>query len=116
MTAGVKNIIIEQGATFIWNLTWKDSNGSPIDLSSYTARMQVRKNYNASDTLLSLTSVAGDIVLGGAAGTIAITATATMTSEINSRVGVYDLELISPTGTVKRLLQGDVTINPEVTR
>lgn len=118
MTAGTRNIKIEKGATFIYNLTWKDSNNSPVDLTDYTARMQVRQKYTSDVKLLDLTTENGGITLGGVAGTIAIVGSATDTAAIadNIKSGVYDLELISPTGTVKRLLEGEVDIRPEVTR
>lgn len=116
MTAGRRDITIEQGATFTYNLIWKDSDGSPIDLTGYTARMQVRKNYNTSDTLLDLTTENGAITLGGSLGTIAVVGAADDTSAIDARTGVYDLELVSAGGTVTRLIEGKVTINPEVTR
>lgn len=116
MTAGTHDIVIEQGATFRLSLVWKDPNGTPYDLTGYTARMQVRKAYGSTSSMLSLTSGAGDIVLGGALGTIVATASATATAALSGLQGVYDIELVSPGGVVDRVLQGTVTISPEVTR
>jgi len=115
MAAGVYDITIEQGATFQMSLTWKDSTNSPVNLSGYTARMQVRSNYEAEDTLVSLTSAAGDIVLGGALGTIVITIAASVTQLLQIEEAVYDLELVNGL-TVTRLIQGKATISREVTR
>ena len=42
MSAGAYDITCEQGVTFNRTLTVKDSNGDARDLSTYTARMQVR--------------------------------------------------------------------------
>jgi hypothetical protein len=42
MAAGWYNFTIEQGATVDFELTYKDSNGDVVDLSKYTARMQVK--------------------------------------------------------------------------
>jgi hypothetical protein len=116
MAAGEHDITIEQGATFQLSLLWEDSAGDPVNVTGYSARMQVREKYTSTTTLLSLTSVAGDIVLGGAAGTIVVTASATATAAIDEKRGVYDLEMVSPSGTVTRLIRGCVTITPEVTR
>ena len=116
MSAGTYDILIEKGATFQLSLTWKAPNGTPYDLTGYTARMQVRKAYSSTTTLLSLTSANSDIVLGGVAGTIIVTATATATAAIDATRGVYDLELVAPSGVVTRVLKGDVEISPEVTR
>jgi len=117
MTAGSHDITIEQGATFRLSLIWKDSAGALVDLTGYTARMQVRRRHSSEDPpALSLTSAAGDIVLGGTAGTIVVTAAATVTDDIDFKAGVYDLELEDSTGFVTRLVEGSVTITPEVTR
>ena len=116
MAAGKRDIYIEQGATFRLNLVWKDSLGVPVNLTGYSARMQVRRAYNNPNTLLSLSTATGTISLGGSAGTISIDGQALLTEDMSSRVGVYDLELQSADGTVTRLLEGKVTISPEVTR
>jgi hypothetical protein len=115
MTAGIYDITIEQGATFQMSLTWKDSTGSPVNLTGYSARMQVRSSYESEDTLVSLTSTGGDIVLGGALGTIAVTIAATVTGPLVCEEAVYDLELINGT-QITRLIQGKATVSREVTR
>ena len=107
---------IKQGATLSLTATWKDSTGAAINLTGYTARMQVRSAYDATSTILSLTSSSG-ITLGGSAGTIAITASATVTAALTAPwSGVWDLELVSGGGVVTRLLEGAATVSPEVTR
>lgn len=115
MAAGLYDITIEQGATFQMSLTWKDSTGAAVNITGYTARMQVRENYEAESTLVSLTSSGGDIVLGGALGTIVITIGASVTQVLQLDEAVYDLELVNG-ATVTRLLQGKATVSREVTR
>jgi hypothetical protein len=116
MAAAKKNIIIEKGATFIMNLTWKDGTGTPIDLTTYQARMQVRKSYTSDTKLLDLTTENGGIVLGGTAGTIHIEGDAADTAAIaeSIKAGVYDLEMVVGP-IVDRMLEGEADIRPEVT-
>ena len=110
------DITINQGATFELTVTWKDSTGAAINLTGYSARMQVRETYSSASTVVSLTNGSG-ITLGGAAGTIAILISATTTAALTAPFsGVYDLELVSAGGVVTRLLQGAATVTPEVTR
>lgn len=110
------DITINQGATFELTVTWKDSTGAAINLTGYSARMQVRETYSSASTIVSLTNGSG-ITLGGAAGTIAILISATTTAALTAPFsGVYDLELVSAGGVVTRLLQGAATVTPEVTR
>lgn len=112
--AGTYNIICDQGATFTRQLVWKDANGTPINLTGYTARMQVRATFDSPDHVLELTTSSG-ITLGGAAGTIDLTASATTMAAIEGKTYVYDLELVSG-ATVTRLVQGSFVIRPEVTK
>lgn len=116
MAAGTYDFEIEQGTTFNKEFIWKDVNGDPVNLSGYTARMQVRGTVSSADVLLSMTTENSRITLGGAAGTIDLDLTAADTAGITWRRGVYDLELVSSNGTVTRLLQGVITISREVTR
>ena len=57
MAAGRYLFTIEQGATTDLLLEYKDSNGSPIDLNGYQARMQIRPSVDSSTTYLSITNV-----------------------------------------------------------
>jgi len=115
MPAGNYDIKCDQGATFSRVITWKNSNGTPIDLTNYTARMQVRANYPSSTVILNLTTENAGITLGGALGTITLAATATATAAIAADQYVYDLELITGSN-VTRVVEGTFTVNPEVTR
>lgn len=115
MPAGIYNITAEQGATLTRTVTWKDNAGVPINLTGYTARMQVRSDYDASTAVLTLTTENGGITLGGSAGTIVITASATDTAALSASTYVYDLELVLGS-TVTRLIQGSFVVNAEVTR
>jgi hypothetical protein len=114
MTPGKYNFICPQGATFSKQLTWTiDEN--PVDLTTYSARMQVREKHSSTSTIVSLTSDAGDITLGGANGTILIEIPASVTEDFIAKDYVYDLELIV-TSNVTRLLEGKFIVTPEVTR
>lgn len=109
------DMICDQGATFSRVITWEDSNGSPINLTAYTARMQVRPEASSSTTTLSLTTENGRITLGGSAGTITLTVAAADTAAVAAGPYVYDLELVSG-GVVTRLTMGSFTVRAEVTR
>lgn len=111
---GTHNFEILQGETWTRTLTWK-VDGTAVDLTGYTARMQVRQKVTSADTLLSLTSASG-ITLGGSAGTITLSVSAVDTAAMTWREGVYDLELVSGGGEVTRLIEGRITVSPEVTR
>lgn len=115
MPAEHVDLIFEQGATFTQNFQWVDENGTPIDLTGYSARMQVRDTVDSPAFHIELTDANGRIALGGTAGTIQLTIAATDTAALTFEDAVYDLELVNG-ATVTRLVYGGVQLRPEVTR
>ena len=115
MAATTYDLLIEQGATFSQLVTYKEA-GVAINLTGYTARMQVRSTLESATTVVELTTANVRIALGGAAGTITLTISAADTAALTAGRGVYDLELVSGSGIVTRLLQGVATISRNVTR
>lgn len=107
------DIVSYQGATYDLNLTYKIDE-APVDLTGYTAAMQVRPNASATATILSLSNGSG-ITLGGTAGTIALLVSSETMGAATPGTYVYDLELNSGS-QVTRLIQGNFTIQAEVTR
>lgn len=115
--AGTLHITIEQGATFNPVLTWKDQAGALINLTGYSARMQIRPTVDdAGIPFVDATDLNGKLVLGGVAGTITLNIPATDTAALVFSEAVYDLEVEDASGVVTRLLKGDVYLSPEVTK
>lgn len=112
--AGRYNISICQGATYSQVFTYKDSAGSAVDLTGYSARLKAKNKRTDVTAIISLTSGDG-ITLGGAAGTISLLISDTDTASYSPGTLVYDLELEDGSGVVTRLLQGYVNISGEVT-
>lgn len=116
MSAGYYDLLIEQGATLVKPLVWKDSTGTPVDNTGYTARLQVRPHKSSTTVIVEASTDNGYITMGGADGSILIEIPADITAAITATRGAYDLELTDPTGVVTRLLEGGVEISKEVTR
>jgi hypothetical protein len=121
MAAKRKNIVITQGETyrqvFTWKLRWPSgATPTPVDLTGCSARMHVRELLETPTTLLELSTANGRITLGGLAGTITIDLSAEDTAALTWLQGVYDIEIVFATGEVRRLLEGGVKVNREVTR
>ncbi len=114
MPAVTHDFEIEQGIDYDKPLVWKDSTGNPVNLTGYTARMQLRPSVSSETVLLDLTTENGGITLGGATGEITLHFTESNTSPL-VKGGVFDLEMIIG-GKVKRLVQGSITVSREVTR
>jgi Na+/serine symporter len=114
MTPGLVNFVCPQGSTFRRTLTYT-LDEVPVNLTGYSSRLQVREAYYSEDPIVSLVSGSG-ITLGGSAGTIDILISASVTSEFPTGTHVYDLEIVSPSNLVDRLIEGTFNVTPEVTR
>jgi len=126
MAAGKYSFIIEQGATTDFEIVWKDSTGTRINLENYHARMQIRSGYGSSGTLyaslssslspdgtgLNLSGSSGNNPLSS--GSIGIFISAASSSAFSFGEARYDLEMVSGS-YVTRLIEGKIKLNKEVT-
>lgn len=106
------NLSIDQGATFTSIVSVKTPDGFPFDLTDYTVEGQVRKSY------FSTTSIPFDIIISNAlAGTISLELSATVTATLKPGRYVYDILITNfSTNEVIRVIEGQVEVNPGVTR
>ena len=111
MAAGTYNFTIEQGATFSRVITLQE-NGSAMSLSGYSAASQFRSTHDSSTVAGTITSN----VTNASGGVLTLSMTATQTGNIEEGIYVYDVEITSSAGAVTRILQGKVTVTPQVTR
>lgn len=120
MPAGKLDLVIEQGATFKHTLLVKqtDAQNCPaVDLTGFTARMQVRQAIEAPDPLIELTTANGRILITPLEGRIDMIISAQDSALLNfDDCAVYDLEIESAGGEVTRLVRGSVRLIKEVTR
>lgn len=113
--AGQYNITVEQGAALKRVATWKDSTNSPVNLSGYTGRMQLR-NVPGGTLYLDLTTANGGITFPLTQGQIQIYITAAQTATLTQLDRYsYDLFLYPPSGDPIRLLKGIVIVEESVT-
>ena len=109
--AAVSNLAIDQGTTFSVTITVTDDTGSARNLTNYTARSHMRKSYYTTANTAFTANL-----LNPTDGTITLDLSATQTSALKAGRYVYDVELVSNTLTVERIVEGIVTIYPEATK
>lgn len=117
--AVVYNVEIDQGADWFLNVTYDNPDGTPVNITSYTAALQLRSLPSSPTAVLTLTTENGGIAITGPSGLVAIHATNDQTREIDEGVYYYDLEIDSPATpdvVVTRLIQGQAIVSAEVTR
>ena len=110
--ATISNIFINQGANFTTTVTISDSDGSALDLTSYTALAQIRKTYDST----TATDFTAAFDSDRTTGKITISLTDTQTTALNSGRYVYDLLITSAGGDKTRVVEGIATVNPSVSR
>ena len=104
------NLIVDQGANFVYNVYLIDAAGDPFPLTDYTANAQIRRSY----TTYSYTTI--DASINAVAGIITLTMNSSTTGSLTNNRYVYDLELKSDAGIVSRIVEGYLTVNLGVTR
>lgn len=123
MLAGTYNLIAEQGSSFLLVINFKypdpaDPTGETYvawDLAGYTSRMQIRRLITDTNFMIELTTENNGVELEtGETGEIRLIMTPTQTAALESN-GVYDLEIIDG-AEVNKVISGDFTLIPEVTR
>ena len=115
MKPGKYPIVCPQGSTLIVPLEYV-VNDLVVDLTLWTARMQVRTSHKATTKILDLTTENGGITLSATTPNISIKVTSTLSTPLTAKTYVYDLELIDTLGEPFRIMEGDFKVTPEVTR
>ena len=113
MNPGRYNITVVNGTTFTLAPQWLINN-LPVNLTGYSADMQVRDVSN--NLIVELSTANGKIVITPALGTITLTLTATQTSAANLSAGVYTygLNLTDSNSNVYQILAGNFSVTASV--
>ncbi len=106
------DISVDQGADFSAEVVVDDSDGTLANLTGYTVAGQIRKTYSSSTKVDFVCTVTD-----ASAGEITIGLSNTQTNAMKAGRYVYDVEITkTSTGYKKRVIEGQVTVNPGVTQ
>ncbi len=109
--AAVSNLYIDQGTTYSVTITVTNDAGTARNLTGYSARSQLRKSfYTTSNTAFTVA------INNPSEGEIDLSLTASQTANIKAGRYVYDVELVSNTNAVERIVEGIITVYPEATK
>ena len=112
MAAANYDLTIDQGSTFVIDITVKES-GSVKDLTGYSARAQMR----STKTTATVAGTFSCSIPIATAGIVKMELPAATSSGMTAGLFFYDLEIhTAGDAIVKRLIEGKVTLNQEVTR
>ena len=109
--ATISNLYVDAGTTYNNTITVYASNGAPLNLTNYTVASQMRKSYSSS-TAYTFTASITD----ANNGKIRLQLTENESAAIPAGRWLYDVEIRSQSGTVTRVVEGIVTVNPQITQ
>lgn len=115
MAATKYNLTVEQGATFISQLTLRDAaTGIARDLTGWSGRAMIRLTYGDPTPYAVF-----EVITDGVSGNLTLNLTSLQTKDFDFESALYDVELVQD-GTspeyVERILQGNVYLSKEVTK
>jgi hypothetical protein len=115
-SAGVKDLVIEQGAVFKKTFKWLKEDGSNFGARIYGVRTQIR-SFEGGPSIASSTGVGATInidIAHMARGEFTVIIPSVVTAEMNFTRAVYDIEIFGRTGSI-RFVEGDIIFSKEVT-
>lgn len=107
------NFQIDQYATFETTVFWKSGAGVAIDMTDYTAKMQLRQTYD--DTLILELDETDGITITEAAGQMDIVIDSATTGTFDFVNCKYDLVVTSQNNVATRVIEGICTLDKGVT-
>lgn len=113
-----EDFVIVQGADFDDAIAYLDEDDQPVDLTGWSARMQLRSSQPDETVILELQTADSTILLGGTNGVIQFNLTGAQTAVLDFDRAVYDLFLYGPAAgePAQKPLEGIVILDRSVTR
>lgn len=103
------NIVVDQGTTFETTINLTNEDGTLLEVTNdWEARGQIRKHYTSSNAVSFTANLSN--------GSLVLSLTDAQTANMVPGRYVYDVELIDASNNVSRLIEGVVTLTPEVTK
>lgn len=112
-----QNLIVYQGADFQRVLELKNESAVLMDLTSYVFRGQAKARYEDANPAFTFTFTLRDQTADPGLVDMLIPASETSAVSINKQAKYkYDIEMVDATGKVRRIIEGEIQLNPEITR
>ena len=109
--ATISNLFVDAGSNYSTVITVATPTGEPLILSDYTVKSQMRKSYQSSTAYNFNTEIANP-----SRGLIRLSLTAAQSEAIPAGRWLYDVEITSPSGVKTRVVEGIVTVTPQITQ
>lgn len=114
MSLNTYNIVIAQNTTKNILIQYLDSDKQEIDITNYTAELQVRSSYTSATALITLTTAINGGLTIQNTNEILIKFLPVHTQNLTLSKYVYDIMLLSPAGVQTRILAGEFVVSKSV--
>lgn len=102
---------IDQGSDFVAEFELENDDSTPMNLVGFSVYSQFRKSYSAT-TGYSFTAQ----ITNAVQGKLTLSLPGAASSNIKPGRYLYDIEVVSQSGVKTRVVEGILTINPEITK
>jgi hypothetical protein len=105
-------LTVDQGTTFETNLDLIADDGTAINVTNYLFSGQIRKSYYSANATANLTIT----VVNAANGNVNLSLNAATTANIKAGRYLYDVKMEDTANIVTRIVEGIITITPQVSK
>lgn len=106
------DLFVDQGTDYQTNMDLTNDDGTPMSVTGYTFTGQMRKSHYSKNPTANLIVT----VVNGPNGNLSITMNSEVTSNISPGRYLYDIKMIDTSDVTIRIMEGIVTVTPQVTR
>ena len=110
--AAYAELTVDQGTTFETTVDLTNDDGTAINVTSYIFQSQIRKSYFSTSPTANLTVTIAD----AANGVVRMSMNANTTANIKAGRYLYDLKMTTANNVTTRVIEGIVTVTPQVSR
>lgn len=102
---------VDQGSDFSTIIDLQNDDNTPMNITNFSVYSQFRKSYGSVNVYNFVATIHSPLN-----GQIKLSLPGAFTSSIKAGRYLYDVEIISENNVRTRVLEGIVTINPEITK
>jgi hypothetical protein len=105
-------LTIDQGTTFETSLSLTNDDQTTINITDYGFASQIRKSYYSANAVANITVS----IVDASTGNVKLSMTAANTANVRAGRYLYDLIMTDTGGVKTRVIEGIITVTPQVTR
>ena len=105
-------LFCDQGTDFSYQLDLSNDDGTALNVANYTFTSSIRKSYYSSSVTANMTVA----IVSAANGNVLISMNSATTTNIVAGRYLYDVKMKDNTNTVFRVIEGIITVYPQITK